>query len=234
MAPKKSLLRKWNTLRKSWIFQVSAAVLLGLGLLGIILWSQLRPQSQPHPQQVPAFTIGNTTVSALTMNYYFRDSYDSVLSAMKEMSDDVQLIDPSVPLDRQQYSEAGTWADVLFETALSNASRTEAICAEALAQDYDFDSKAVAKAQIETLQDRARQQGFSSLTAFLQSFYGPDATVASYEAYLERTALADSYSHSIFDQSQDQAVWDTWFQERIESQSLELASSARDSLYYAP
>ena len=227
----KSLRRKWNTLRRSWIFQVSAAVLLGLILLAVILWSQLRPRQE---SSTPAFTIGEETVSAVTMNYYFRDAYDSFLGALGEMSVDAQLLDPSIPLDQQQYSEAGTWADVLFETALSNAARTEAICAEAQAQGYVFDAEAAAKAQLDALRQRATEQGFSSLTAFLRSFYGPTATEETYKTYLRHTALADSYSHSIYDESQDQAAWDAWFAARIESQALTLAPTARDALYYAP
>lgn len=222
----------WKKLRKNWIFQVSAAVLLGLLLLAVILWSQLRPLQQDA--SVPAFTIGEETVSTVTMNYYFRDAYDDVLGALGEMSADVQLLDPDIPLDQQPYSEAGTWADVLFETALSNASRTEAICAEAQAQGYDFDAEAAAKEQMDTLRQKSIDQGFPSLTAFLRSFYGPTASVATYKEYLQHTTLADSYSHSIYDESQDQTVWDAWFAERIESQALNLASTARDALYYAP
>lgn len=232
MALQKSLRRRWKPLRKSWVFQVSAAVLLGLVLLAVILWNQRRPQQQDA--SVPAFTIGEETVSAVTMNYYFRDAYDSVLGALGEMSADVQLLDPDIPLDQQPYSEAGTWADVLFETALSNAARTEAICAEARAQGYRFDAEAAAKEQLDTLRQKAMEQGSPSLTAFLQSFYGPTAGEDTYREYLQHTALADSYSHSIFDQAQDQAVWDAWFAEHIESQALTLAPTARDALYYTP
>lgn len=189
MALRKSLGRKWNILRKSWVFQVSAAVLLGLSLLAVILWNQRRPQQAPS---VPAFTIGDETVSAVTMNYYFRDAYDSVLGALGEISADVQLLDPSVPLDQQPYSDAGTWADFLFEAALSNAAHTEAICAEARAQGYAFDERAAAKEQLDALRQRSTEQGFPSLTAFLRSFYGPAAGEDSYGEYLRHTALADT------------------------------------------
>lgn len=227
-----SPVRLWNRLRKSWVFQVSAAVLLGLVLLGIILWNQLQPRWQQ--QHTPAFTIGGETVTTVTMNYYFRDAYDDFRGAFSQMSDADSPIDQTVSLDHQQYSEAGTWADFLFDTALSNALRTEAICAEAAAQHYDFDAKAAARETISGLRTRAAEQGYTSLTAFLRSFYGPTASEDSYTEYLQRRALAESYSQYIFDENQDQDAWDAWFDQVIQSQTAQVADTVRDGLYYAP
>lgn len=105
------------------------------------------------------------------------------------------LIDYTLGLDQQQYSEDYSWGEFFYDTALSNAVQVEVVYADARQNGVSLTAEQSARVEekLDELRSYANAGNYRSLRQFLCSFYGPGATVSSYRAYLERCAVAEDY-----------------------------------------
>jgi hypothetical protein len=106
-------------------------------------------------------------------------------------------LDMTKPLNKQAYygSEETTWADYFVDAAISSAKSTYAMYEKAVSENHKLteDEQASLDFALANLNKEAVESGFSGAKEYLQAVYGYGATVASYNEYVTRSALAQSY-----------------------------------------
>ena len=97
----------------------------------------------------------------------------NILEKVWNYLEDYEVIDYSLPLDKQEYSEGYSWAQFIYDASKASIIRTYVIYADAVKEGRkltDEGRKAVDE-QIEMLSGYAEKNNVS-LDTFLRSFYG--------------------------------------------------------------
>lgn len=140
-------------------------------------------------------------LSPVEVNYFYRSAYSNLQNQFGDFFS--YMIDTETPLDEQVYDEESgqTWADVLTEQALLNASQTYAVYDEAVKNGFTLteDEQTALDQQIESLELYAPVYGLSSANAFLTAQFGSGSDTKSYRNFLEVNTLAESYAQHIND-----------------------------------
>ncbi len=142
-----------------------------------------------------AVTIGNHTLDAVTVNYFFVDAVQSTVSQYGNYIS--YFMDTTKPLDEQLYNETEgvTWAAQILGYAMDNIKSTYALYDLAIEKGHEMteDEKKSVETMFSQLDLYAQLYGYKSANAYLTSLYGNGADVKSYRAYYEVSAMADSY-----------------------------------------
>ena len=144
---------------------------------------------------VTAAVIGDEKISSTELNYFYIDAINNYCN---QYGDYLQyFIDTSVPLDEQFYDEANgqTWADYFVDLAVDSAKNNYALynAAKAAGHTLSAEEQATTEEMFSELKTVAKNYGYRSANAYIKALYGHGASLRSYKAYYEVTALASSY-----------------------------------------
>lgn len=157
-----------------------------------------------------ALTIGNETLTAVELNYFYVDAISQYLQNLQSYYGDYWYlfsgIDTTKALDKQTttYKDENdkdvtkTWADYFLEIAIENATSTYELYR--MAQEAKFTLPDTVQSSINstmlTMSFYASYYGFKSMDAYLANSYGNGATEESYRAYYTMCQTAtEYYSH---------------------------------------
>lgn len=156
----------------------------------------LNPIKNVVYKNTDAITIGNHTISAVELNYFYVNAVSSYIS---ETSSYLSLLglDTTKPLNEQIINtETGaTWADNFLTSAQNSIKSAYALYDLAIAAGHKLSDEEAASidSQISILNLYAPLYGFSNANAYLRGTFGNGADTESYRRYLEVTTMATSY-----------------------------------------
>ena len=184
-----------------------------------------------YEKHTTALQIGEHTISDAELNYYFIDAVNSFYSNYGSYASMFGL-NSSVPLNQQMVDEdtGRTWADDFLDTAKDNAKNAYVMADAAAADDFTLpeDKASEIDNMLSSLETYAKLYGYSNAQAYLKAIYGNGATIESYRAYNERSALADAY----YNHYSDSLTYDDAALRAKESENYDAYSSYSYNYYY--
>ncbi len=178
----------------TWTFCIAIALCVCI-VLGMVLQSPVNTLIERTGTSV---TIGEHKLDHTELNYFYIDAINQYCNEYASYLS--YLINVSVPLDEQVIDQATgkTWADNFEDMAIANAKNTYALYDAAKAAGYSLpsDERKTLNELYDSMDDFAKEQGFSSASKYLQAVYGKSASEKSYKEYYEVTILAQSYYSS--------------------------------------
>lgn len=136
--------------------------------------------------------------------YYYWDMFFNFYSAYGDYL--AYYLSMSTPFDQQSYSETETWHDYFVEMAASNWMQTELICSLAEQEGYQLteaDEEYMTQT-MESLKEYAEENGYGTSDGYLRTIFDPSAETDSYEQYLRRGRLANSYASARYQRFYDE------------------------------
>lgn len=178
--------------RNRTITSIVAAVVV-IALLAVIVLN-----SNLFYTQMTAVRIGNENYTASEFNYYYYTSYYSFASMYGDMIS--YFLDPSQPLDSQQYSEDQTWADYFRENAIETMRETQLLCDEAEKAGFTLpaEDKESLDAAISGFSTTAAEGGYSNVNQYLAAAYGRGCSLKTVSRLMERGYLASAYYNEVY------------------------------------
>lgn len=143
--------------------------------------------SQPGQEvwDVVVAQCGDHKLTNATLSYYFWSGYGAFLDYYD--SNAQSILDLYTPLSEQQYTDDMTWEDYFVDNALTAFRQYSAICD--LAEEKGFTLSQSNAAMLENLESElqatAEEMGFQSALEYLQTNYGPGASMESYREYMK-------------------------------------------------
>ena len=183
--------------KKLKLLTISFAAVLALILVVAITFTAVKYFTNPAVQakNTVAVTIGDNELDNVELNYYFVDyayEYANTYGAYASMFG----LDFTKALSAQVVNEetGATWADEFITGAIQNAKSVYAVCDEAEANGYTLSEETTAQieASLENIKLNAQMQSMD-VDTFIQSYYGPGASLKSYEKYQKMRALSQEY-----------------------------------------
>ncbi|MBR6747593.1 MAG: peptidylprolyl isomerase [Clostridia bacterium] len=147
-----------------------------------------------------AVTVGDETYTPADFNFYYYSSYQTIYNNLYSTYGDYvsMILDTSVPLDEQQYSEDQTWADYIKESTVANIENVSMLNAEAAAAGFTLSAEQEEELAglISGTYAAAEAYGFSK-NGYLQAVYGAGMNAAIYEANTRKAFIAETYAAQI-------------------------------------
>ena len=182
------------------VFVVAIALVLVVALVfaGINFYTN----SGIKEKNTVAAEIAGHQINAVEMSYYYSDTVENNYNNWyQSYGENMALfmsmygLDMTKPLSEQSYSEDTTWADYFIDMALSTAQRDYLLADKAAAEGFTLteESQSALDQNFDNIPAIATLYGYSNADNYLRAMYGPGATVESYRAYAERSALATDY-----------------------------------------
>jgi len=169
---------------------------IGIIVVAVLILAVVVINSSFFYTMMPGLSIGGTNYTTAEFNYYYFTAYYNLNSQYGN-----SLIDPSIPLDKQDsWFGDGTWADYFENDALESMRRIEFLCDEAekngfeLSQE-DKDSIATNLAGFDSYADL----GYASKNQLVQANFGKGSNIKMVEKILTKTAIAQAYTQQILD-----------------------------------
>ncbi len=148
-----------------------------------------------------AITVGNHTLNAVELNYFYIDAINNYVNKYSSMIS--YILDVNSPLNEQVADKTtnATWADTFLDMALENIKSTYALYDLANEKGHELteDEAKSVDTMFSNLEIYATYYGYSNVDAYLRAVYGNGASAESYRAYYEISALADSYYYAYSD-----------------------------------
>ena len=183
--------------RKKLITTIVAIVVVVLLVVGLVFNSNL------FYTGVPALKIGGTSYTASDFNYeYYNTFYNTYTELSNTYGSYVSLfMDPSSPLDKQQYSETVTWDQYFEEQAIEHLKQMTILndMADAEGWDLSAEQKAEVDNNIESLKSAAASNNYTDYRAYIRALYGRGLTEKRLRNLLERSYRASYYSTYLAD-----------------------------------
>ena len=195
--------------RRTNIINIVLVAVFVLAILAFLCWS--RGWYKP---MVTALSTDGYDMDAVTFNYFYRDCYNSFRNAYGEMLTAQGRLRTGVSLAAQEYGEDYSWAQFFYDTAVQNAKRsvTVYLAAEAAGWELPQTELDAIEAQLDTIRQNARANGFNSGEGFLRSHYGPGSSLKSYREYLVMEAISNGFSGDYYsDVTYSDAELESWF-----------------------
>lgn len=218
--PKKTVKKTMSKQKKLTV----SLVVIGLVLvLALTLWLCLRPE--PAVMECGDFRLTNRDFS---YHYWTEVMYS------KGAYEDYLEVDFTKPLSEQPYDDTKSWEDHMIDQTLEMIQETMALAMEAekegftMPQDYidAYDDVIV------NFQDAAMGQEYENVDAYLQSSYGDDADLESFETYLTYTHLASAYADELYARSvPTEEDVQGYYEENADYYGADGLEQARDDLY---
>lgn len=133
--------------------------------------------------------------------YYYWQQYYSFMNSYGSYA--AYFIDSSTPFDEQTciFDETLTWQQYFLESAIYNYLNVTAVWQDARLAGFQLGQEDAD--YLDGLGNEitvaAATYGFESAEAYLQTAYGPSATLSGYRDYVERQMLASAYLQSLVD-----------------------------------
>ncbi len=142
-----------------------------------------------------AVTVGEHTLSAVELNYFYIDAINVYTSQYGDYLD--YIMDTSKPLNEQiaNSETKQTWADSFMQSAKQDIKSTYALYDLAVKNGHKLseDEQKAVDSYVDSIALYAQLNGFNSADAYLRAMYGNGSTLESYRKYYEICKLADSY-----------------------------------------
>ncbi|MDR1669938.1 MAG: peptidylprolyl isomerase [Oscillospiraceae bacterium] len=182
LSAKEQQQRKDNFRRR---IAITVAVVVVLGLFLLIFTGSGIPQAN-----FTAMSVGGVKVTAAEYDYYYLLNQYQIVSLYAQYG----LIDTTVPLKEQQYSEDQTWADYIGEQTVSAVQNAIALSEQAKAEGIALtdEDKATIESDIATLQTTAANSGMDT-DKYLRENFGRGMSLDTYRTIVERGYLASRY-----------------------------------------
>ena len=181
--------------RKKLITGIVAIVVVVLLVVGIVFNSTL------FYTGVPAVKVGSRGYTAADFNYeYFSSYYNTYTSFSNTYGEYASLLlDPSQPLNKQQYSDTQTWADFFEESALNQLQQLTILndMADADGWNMTAEQKAQVDSTINSLRSGASSNNYSDFKAYLRTLYGKGITEDRLRSLLDESYRATYYSQHL-------------------------------------
>ena len=192
------------------IMTFSFVVIVVLCLSILIGSVTINPIKNVIYRNTDALTIGNETLTAVELNYFYIDAISQYLNNLQSYYGDYWYLfsgmDTTKPLDEQTTTyedEDGnkitkTWADYFLEIAVQNATSTYELYRMAQEAKYTLSDSTLSSinSTLLTMTFYASYYGFKSMDAYLVNSYGNGATEETYRAYYTMCKTAtEYYSH---------------------------------------
>ena len=150
------------------------------------------------PYRMTAVKIGDESLSAAEMNYFYANAYYQYYDYMSIFG-----VDFSMPLEDQDcvLTEEGSWKDFLMETAMDNAKSMYTMYAAAVAEGFELSEagKESVAHELEHLPEYAKNQGFSNVNKYLQAGYGTGVNEALVGEMMTMATLVSEYATAKYD-----------------------------------
>ena len=200
--------------RKKLITTIVAIVIVVLLVVGIVFNSTL------FYTGVPAVKVGSQGYTAADFNYeYFSNYYNTYTSIANTYGDYASmLLDPSQPLNKQQYSDTMTWADYFEDTALNQLQQLSILNDMADAEGWNMtaEQKAETDSTLNTLRTAATSNNYKDLRTYIRALYGKGITEERLRSLLDKSFRATYYSQYLtetwqnsFTEEEKAAYYDT-------------------------
>lgn len=183
---------------------LAVAVILGAAA-GLTLHRQQQENSSEPAAEVmdkAVVVCDDYAMDNTTLNYYYWSEYFYLVGTFGDQLPD--NLDPSRPLDQQQYDGERTWQDYLLDETMVTIRDTLSMVFAAeeagftMGETYEASMETV----VEGLAADAESRGYDGVTAYLQASYGPGASEESFRAYLKETYLAAAYTDKLYNDPQ--------------------------------
>ncbi len=185
--------KKRNRIIKS----VVATVVVVLLIVAIIFNSTL------FTANMTALAIGEHDYTAVEFNYYYQTAYVTAYNNLYNQYGEYAsyILNPSKPLDEQQYSETQTWDDYFDENALESMKQSAMLYDEAIAEGYKIsdEEKASIDATISNAKAAATEMGYSTFKQYLTAIYGKGFNEEAFRGIVNRQTVAASYSNTLIE-----------------------------------
>lgn len=145
-------------------------------------------------------TAGDMTLTNRELMYYYDEQYYSFYSQYSSYI--AYIMDMSMPLDEQvSFDGVNSWEQSFVDAGINMFHQTAAICAQAKSEGFELseEQQETAASAASSLNDMALQYGFDGAEAYLQSYYGPAATLESYMEFFNLSQYANAYLTSLQD-----------------------------------
>lgn len=177
--------RRKDSLRRTIGITVAVVIILGLFLL--IFTGSGIPQAN-----FTAVTLGDIKVTSAEYDYYYFLNYYQTVPLYAQYG----LIDPEIPLNRQDYPGEGdmNWEEYLDERTTSTIQTFIALSEQAKAEGVTLTDEDIAliETDIASLHTAAEENG-TEPEKYLRQNYGRGLSLESYREMLERRFLAIRY-----------------------------------------
>ena len=142
-----------------------------------------------------AVQVGDYTVSAVELNYFYVDAISKFYSQYQSYIS--YMLNVSTPLNKQIYDATTnqTWADYFLTVAHNNIQATYAVYDLAVSEGYTLDEEGKSALESAMMYSSlyAQLYGFGNVNKYLANSYGNGATEESYRAYYEKCLIAEAY-----------------------------------------
>ena len=147
-----------------------------------------------------AATVGSKSYSVSEYNYYFSTAYLNTYQTFRASYGDYAsyILDPNKPLNQQEYSEDGTWADYFKAMALNTMQNNAMLCQEARATGFTLSAEQQDEVNnlLGSLDTTAASYGYTA-QSYLTAAYGGGITPEIFRQCISDSYLAQAYSDHI-------------------------------------
>ena len=167
---------------------------VGLGLFLVVLLSLvIFVNSGVLYNSFAAVKIDDESYSANDFNYFFYTAYSQLAQMFGGSLS--SIIDPSIPLSSQQFSEDQTWEDYFMDSAYATMKNIAMLTKEAKAAGHALsdEDKATVDEMLQHFEDNYKTNGFPNVNAFIRANFGSGASAKSLRSILERIVFAEGY-----------------------------------------
>ena len=191
--------------KKLKAYSLTFIVAMILVVATVLVATLQTPVKNVMMRNTTSVTINNHEISAAEFNYFYVDAISNFYSTFDSYGQNKDIyfqlyygFYPNKPLDDQVFDKEKntTWADHFMETGIESAKWTYTMYDKAVAAGHKLteDEQKTLDATSQYLGIYASIYGYGSTDAYLKTIYGSAATLDSYLAYSERSALATSYA----------------------------------------
>ena len=144
---------------------------------------------------------GDDRLTNRDLPYYYWQQYYSFTSNYGSYAS--YFIDSTTPFDEQMcvFDDTLTWQQYFLEGAISTYENISALWQDARMAGFQLDEEDTQYLDelSNNLSIAAASYGYDSADAYLQTAYGPAATMSGYRSFIERYLTASSYLQSLVD-----------------------------------
>ncbi len=172
--------------RMKW--RLGMAAIAVFVILSIVLNTSL-------PFRMTAVKIGDESLSAAEMNYFYANTYYQYYDYMTMFG-----VNLSMPLEDQDcvLTEEGSWKDFLMDTAMESAKGMYAMYNAAMAEGFELSEagKEDVEHEMEHLSEYAKSNGYSSVKKYLRAGYGTGVNEALIRDMMTMATLVNEYANA--------------------------------------
>lgn len=170
--------------------KISIGAIVSFVLIALILFVN----SNVLYSGIKSIKIGDYEYTNAEFQYFYKEAYYRFSSSNQQYLS--LLLNPQVPLSKQEISEGVTWAEHFRKLAMSEMTSLTAIYDKAINEGYTLDEseKAEIDEQISSLAEMAKSYGYKDADGYLAAMYGKGVNAETVKKLVEMRSIATNYS----------------------------------------